>query len=146
MQQYKRLIGICEQTPTSLIEPSIHKNDYYAHYIEIQKHKVIFRVAKTTPTKPGLFVAIWKKNEQGKNEPYDHLDSFDNMVIYAEQNQQKGVFVFPKKDLIELSIISSDTKNGKMGIRLYPSWSKDLNPQAKKTQEKQAPFFFTILK
>lgn len=123
---------------------SPYKNEYDSCELEIKNYKIIYRTAKITPKKPGAFVAIWKKDPSNRNIPFAMEDDLTHMVIYVEENHNKGVFIFTKQDLAALQIISHPTSKGKMGIRLYPIWSENLNPQASKSKDKQSPFFYII--
>lgn len=126
------------------LQNSPYKNDYNSCSFKIQDHRIIFRNAKTTPKKTGLFTAIWKKDSQLKNTPLHQDDDFDYLVIHVEHENHKGLFVFSKPDLINLQIIESLDSKGKMGIRLYPLWCTDLNKQAQKTQQEQSAQFIWL--
>ncbi len=119
-------------------------NEYNACSFSIDNYKIIYREAKVTPKKTGLFVAIWKRNEQGITEPYHIADDFDFMIISCVENNNKGYFIFPKEALATLNIISSANKEGKRGMRVYPTWDIPTNKQAITTQKKHKDFF-TIL-
>ncbi|MHC5200853.1 MepB family protein [Myroides sp. LJL119] len=134
--------GLNKDTIITNLKNSIYKNDYNACCFELQNLRVIFRNAKLTPTKAGLFVAIWKKDSSLKNTPFHEQDNFDLLVIRCHQDNNLGYFVFTKQDLSNLCIIQNKSNKGKMGIRLYPSWCINLNNQAKKTQLDHSQFFF----
>jgi hypothetical protein len=118
--------------------------EYGAATFEINNKKIIFRVAKITPTKVGQFVAIWKRIKSGPTAPYDEKDIFDIMIIHVRSNHYWGQFIFPKSILVDKGIISHNGKEGKRGIRVYPSWDKTDNPQAEKTQRWQQHYFIDI--
>ena len=48
--------------------------------------------------------------------------------------------------LVEKGIISSEKHKGKMAIRVYPSWEKNLNKTALNTQKWQIPYFLDFTK
>ncbi len=118
--------------------------EYGACQLTINKRKIIFRVAKTTPTKSGQFVTIWKRMDNGPIQPFDISDDFDLMVISTRKDNLLGQFVFPKSVLLTKGIISGNNKDGKRGIRVYPPWEAALNKQAEKTKKWQADYFLRI--
>lgn len=115
--------------------------DYGAAEFSINHHSVKFRVGKITPTKIGQFVTFWKRLSKGPILPYDFKDSFDFLVVSVRTENHFGQFVFPKLVLCEKGIISSNGKEGKRAMRIYPSWDKAYNSQAKKTQAWQLQYF-----
>lgn len=120
------------------------KNEYSAGSFSLSDKRILFRQAKITQKKIGQFVAIWKRNLQGVTEPYSTNDNFDFMVIACQDGDSKGIFVFSKETLVKLGIISSETKEGKRGMRVYPSWDEPTNKQAISTQNKQRSYFYSI--
>ncbi len=115
--------------------------DYGAAEFTINNHSIKFRVGKITPTKVGQFVTFWKRLGKGPILPYDLNDPFDFLVVNVRAENHFGQFVFPKAVLCEKGIISSDEKEGKRAMRIYPSWEKADNSQAKKTQAWQLQHF-----
>jgi hypothetical protein len=65
-------------------------------------------------------------------------------VITSKSGDNLGQFIFPKSVLADKGIISQNGKNGKRGIRVYPSWDTVTNKQAEKTQRWQTKYFVTI--
>ncbi|WP_158730324.1 MepB family protein [Flavobacterium sp. I-STPA6A] len=118
--------------------------EYFAHNFKLNKQKVIFRMAKITPTKTGQFVSIWKRNEKGITEPHHVDDDFEFYVIATRQAERFGVFIFNKTVLSENKILTSPKGKGKRGIRVYPNWSVTENKQAQKTQNWQTKYFVEI--
>lgn len=108
-------------------------------------HVIIYREAKITPTKPGLFVTIWKRNVQGITAPYDIVDCIDLFIISVTKGERTGQFVFPAGVLLAQGVLSGNGKDGKRGIRVYPPWDTNLNKQATKTQQWQAGYFLELL-
>jgi hypothetical protein len=102
------------------------------------------RVSKITPAKTGQFVTIWKRNKDGITEPFDISDDIDFIVITSKSGDNFGQFVFPKSILSSKGIITSNGKEGKRGIRVYPPWDIATNKQAEKTQSWQTKYFLTI--
>jgi hypothetical protein len=115
--------------------------EYWACRFTHDGQKVLFRKAKITPTKIGQFVTCWKRNDEGKTQAIQSTDDLDRFIICCEFNKNQGYFSFPKDTLIKHGIISTSTKKGKMGIRVYPSWDKADNPQAMKSQKWMLKYF-----
>lgn len=118
--------------------------EYGACIFKLNEKKIVFRVSKITPTKTGQFVTIWKRNTEGITEPFDENDEFDFVVISSTRDTHRGLFVFPKQALIDKGIITTNNKEGKRGIRVYPPWDKPTNKQAEKTQAWQTCYFLAV--
>ena len=118
--------------------------EYGACSFELDGHRVEHRTSKITPTKTGQFVTIWKRNKNGVTEPFDILDDIDFVVIISKSRNNIGQFIFPKSVLADKGIISKNGKDGKRGIRVYPSWDTVTNKQAEKTQSWQIKYFVII--
>jgi hypothetical protein len=119
--------------------------EYGASEFQLNGRKVKFRVAKTTPTKVGQFVTLWKRIGNGPIQPYDIADPVDLFVISTRKNNNFGQFVFPRSILYEQDILSKEGKGGKRAMRVYPPWDMNLNRQAEKTQQWQIKYFLEIL-
>lgn len=119
-------------------------SDYDACQFELNGVKIISRSAKITPKKVGQFVTCWKRNPYGITEPYHETDPFDCYVIQVTANNRLGQFVFPKSALINHGIVSTASKEGKRGFRVYPQWDTAVNRQAIKTQTWQLDYFYEI--
>ena len=117
---------------------------YGACSFELNGKTVQYRVAKTTPTKTGQFVTIWKRNADGITEPFSVSDKVDFIVISAKSADNFGQFIFPQSVLADKGIITQNSKEGKRGIRVYPPWDITKNKQAQKTQAWQTKYFLTI--
>ncbi len=118
--------------------------EYSACTFELNGLKIEHRISKITPTKTGQFVTIWKRNKNGITEPFDVLDDFDFVIITSKSSDNFGQFIFSKSVLANKGIISQNGKEGKRGIRVYPSWDTVTNKQAEKTQSWQTKYFFEI--
>ncbi len=123
------------------IQPEAESSEYGAATFQLNHKKIIFRVAKITPTKTGQFVTIWKRNQDGSTMPFDAADAFDFIVILTRIGEQTGQFIFSKKVLLQNGIISGEKSSGKRGIRVYPCWDVTENKQAQKTQAWQLAYF-----
>lgn len=104
-----------------------------------------FRVAKVTPTKVGLFVAVWRRSAAGGTEPFPAdlptANDADTLVISVREAENSGHFVFPRSALVTHGISSISGRGGKRGFRVYPPWSATANAQARKTQAWQSEYF-----
>jgi hypothetical protein len=118
--------------------------EYGAYTFEINALSVKFRVAKITPTKIGQFVTLWKRISKGPIQPFEYTDPIDLFIISTRKDNRFGQFVFPKSVLCEQGIISTNNKEGKRAIRVYPPWDETLSKQAQKTQKWQLDYFLEI--
>lgn len=124
------------------VQEEQQNSKYGAGTFQIASRTVRFRVANTTPTKTGQFVAFWEKDENNKNQAYSYEEAPDLLVITTFKNDHDfGQFVFPKEILLKKNILRSHSTKGKMAIRVYPSWDSPTSKQALKTQEWQLPYF-----
>lgn len=126
------------------LKPEKESAAYGACTFTLNEFSIKFRIAKTTPTKTGQFVTIWKRNKSGSIEPFHILDSLDFIIISTRSGDHFGQFVFPKFVLLQQGIISGNGKEGKRGIRVYPPWDKPTNKQAVQTQQWQAKYFLEM--
>ena len=129
-------------TIISSVQMMSEKNEYSACTFIIGDKRIIYREAKVTPKKIGLFVAIWQRNTVGVTVPYHVEDEFDYMMIGVKTDTDLGYFLFPKAVLVNLGIISTETKEGKRGMRIYPNLEEGMNKQALKTYQSQVSFFY----
>lgn len=118
--------------------------DYCAAQFELNNSKIIFRKAKITPTKIGQFVTLWKRIDYKPIQPFSSTDDFDLVIINCETPSSFGQFVFPKTILKEKGYLQSQSKKGKLGFRVYPSWDKTKNKQAQQTQNWQLKYFIEM--
>ncbi len=130
----------------SEIKNELEGREYDACIFELNGIKIISRSSKITPKKSGQFVTFWKRNKKGRTEPFSETDLIDFYVINVKTENNLGQFVFPKYELINKGIISTEKKDGKRGFRVYPKWDNPQNKQAKKTQEWQLKYFYEINK
>lgn len=118
--------------------------DYCAAQFELNNLKIIFREAKITPTKIGQFVTLWKRIDEKPIQPFATSDDFDLVIINTNTPTNSGQFIFPKSILEEKGHLQSQSKKGKLGFRVYPSWDKTINNQAQQTQKWQLNYFLEI--
>lgn len=114
--------------------------EYAACFFKLNQKHIRFRSSKITPKKVGQFVTVWKRNQKGIIQPFTKSDNLDYLIICSRRGNNFGVFIFPKSILIEKNIIT-DKKDGKRGVRVYPSWDRVANLQAEKTQHWQTKYF-----
>ncbi|KNB60677.1 MULTISPECIES: MepB family protein [Chryseobacterium] len=116
--------------------------EYLGYNFQISHFNIKFRKAKITPKKIGQFVTLWKRNpESRQTEPFHHEDLFDFYIIACDCAEKSGFFLFPKNILSHRHILTTLSKEGKRGFRVYPDWDFPENKQAKKTQDWQKEFF-----
>lgn len=124
----------------------VESAEYGACSFKMNSKHIIYRVAKTTPTKIGQFVTLWKRSKDGPIIPFDISDEVDFFIISTKDEGHFGQFIFPKFVLNQKGIISTNNKGGKRAIRIYPPWSNPISKQAKKTQAWQLEYFIEIVK
>lgn len=126
--------------PSNII-PEEQNSDYESGRVEIDSGNWRIRTARITPTKPGAFVAVWRRSASGETQPFESTDACDGLMVFVEDGSKFGVFTFTHAQLVELGIVHSDHALGKRGFRVYPSWCTNLNAQATRTQHSQAGAF-----
>ncbi len=123
------------------VSPEEQNGDYESGRASDESSTWRIRTARVTPTKPGAFVAVWRRAADGRTEPFDANDACDGLLVFVEDGPRFGVFAFTREHLAELGITRSPTRAGKRGFRLYPPWCRHLNAQATRTQRAQLPAF-----
>lgn len=124
-------------------QPAVAEADngeYGAALTRVGAQTVRLRVGKLTPTKVGLFVAVWRRSTAGPTEPFP-ADDVDLLVIITREGSHAGAFVFPRSALERHGITSVAGIGGKRGFRVYPPWSATDNGQAVRTQKWQGAYF-----
>lgn len=140
-----KIVYEANQLPIKAIEQEKQNFKYSAGTFTICPTTIRFRVANTTPTKVGQFVAFWEKDENNNNQPYCYEDAPDLLVINTfEQDNKFGQFIFPKEILLQQNILSSSSTKGRMAMRVYPSWDHPTSHQAKETQKWQSTYFIDM--
>lgn len=124
------------------VQEEKQNSKYGAGRFQLSSRTVRFRVANTTPTKIGQFVAFWEKDVNNKNQPYLYEEAPDLFVITTFKNENEfGQFIFPKEILLQEKILRSTSTKGKMAIRVYPIWDSPSSKQTLKTERWQLPYF-----
>jgi hypothetical protein len=99
-------------------------------------------VAKTTPTKTGQFVTVWKRPHPDADiAPLDEADPVDAVIIAVTDGAQHGFFILPRSVLLERGVMSRAGQGGKRALRVYPPWCAPEAPQAQRTQRWQGEWF-----
>lgn len=119
-------------------------SDYFGYNFQLGDYKVKFRKAKLTPKKIGQFVALWKRNLVGKTIPFDINDDFDFYIVMVSKVPHLGFFIFPKKILAEIGILSADKQGGKRGFTIYPEWDIPVSKQGLSTKQMQIDYFIGL--
>ena len=141
---YKLVYEPCNVTFTSKPKSEAESQEYGGFEFAINNIRVKFRVAKSTPTKVGQFVTLWKRMDKGPIMPYDKIDPFDVYVVCVKEGRNVGQFVFPKQVLVARGILSKTGKGGKRAIRVYSPWVKTESLQASNTKKWQTQFFINF--
>lgn len=119
--------------------------EYAGYNFTLNHYKIKFRKAKITPKKIGQFVTLWKRNPETKEtEPFQSDDHFDFYIILTQHENNLGFFFFSRKALTQYHILTSKTKEGKRGFRVYPDWDFPENRQAEKTKNWQQKSFIYL--
>lgn len=119
--------------------------EYGASRFGLDGHTIVFRVAKTTPTKIGQFVTIWKRPRSGSTiAPLDFDDGVAFVVVSVSDATHRGQFVFDHKILTSKGIMAVNGKGGKRAIRVYPPWVKPAAKEAVRTQQWQLRYFLPL--
>lgn len=118
--------------------------EYGACRFQLNDYRIVFRVAKITPTKVGQFVTIWKRIGSGPIMPFDLNDPVDFFIVSVRDQDRLGQFIFPKQVLYDKGYVSKNGNGGKRAMRVYPPWVTVDSPIAHKTKEWQINYFVLI--
>lgn len=119
--------------------------DYSTYRFELDGRLIVYRVAKTTPTKIGQFVTMWKRPApDGPIAPLDAADGVGYVVVSAFDSNHCGQFVFSSALLVLHGVMSGQAQGGKRALRVYPPWSQPTSKQAATTQRWQCRHFLPI--
>ncbi|MDD2878808.1 MAG: MepB family protein [Rhodoferax sp.] len=118
--------------------------DYGACALVLNGLRIRFRVAKTTPTKTGQFVTLWKRVGGGPIQPFELSDPVDTFVVSTRSGPNFGQFVFPKAVLAAKDVVAKSGQGDKRAIRVYPPWASATSRQAHNTQTWQAAYFIDL--
>jgi len=139
---FSRFIDFAPSPANALVIQAEEQNsDYESGIALIGEDRWRIRTARITPTKPGAFVAVWTRGEDGSTRPFTAEESLAGLLVFVEDQDRFGVFQFTPVHLVSAGYVSSGLRPGKRGFRVYPAWCTDLNPQASRTQRVQAAAF-----
>ncbi|MFF1906945.1 MepB family protein [Kitasatospora sp. NPDC058218] len=124
--------------------PEAESAEYAAHTFTLDGLSVRFRAARTTPTKVGQFVTVWKRSPGGPIQPFDAADPVDLFVIGTRDRHHVGQFVLPVDALRRHGVVSVDGSGGKRAFRVYPPWVTTTNRQAGSAQAWQLEHFLLL--
>ncbi|MEU8520166.1 MepB family protein [Streptomyces sp. NBC_01216] len=124
--------------------PEAESAEYAAHVFTLDGLAIRFRAARTTPTKVGQFVTVWKRSPAGPIQPFDATDPVDLFVISTRDDHHFGQFVFPMDALRRHGVVSVNGSGGKRAFRVYPPWVAPANRQAGSAQAWQLGFFLHL--
>lgn len=126
-------------------EAQYESAEYSAARFGLNGHGILFREAKTTPTKLGQFVTVWKRPEVGGIiAPLDVADDVAFVAVNVADATHQGQFVFDHKTLAAKGVMSVNGKGGKRAIRVYPPWVTPIAKDAVKTQKWQLNHFIDL--
>ena len=128
----------------SEVVPEAENREYGAAIAVLGCRSGRFRVGKVTPMKAGVFIAVWRRADDGATEPFPADDGVNVLVVTARDGRRFGQFVFPKAALVQYGIVSVAGQGGKRGFRLYPPWSVTTSPQAQRSQRWQSEYFLDL--
>jgi hypothetical protein len=130
---------------TQAPQREIESSEYDACRFGLNNQNIVFRVAKTTPTKIGQFVTLWKRPSPASEiAPLDVNDNISHVVVTVFDENHRGQFVFNQDILSKKGVMSRAGIGGKRAIRVYPPWTQPIAKQAIKTQQWQLQYFLPI--
>jgi hypothetical protein len=124
--------------------PQAQSAEYAAHAFTLDGLSIRFRAARTTPTKAGQFVTVWKRSPGGPIQPFDATDPVDLFVISTRDQHYLGQFVIPMDALRRHGVVSANGSGGKRAFRIYPPWVTITNRQADMAQAWQLDYFLHL--
>lgn len=116
-------------------------SDYESGLAQVEGLEWHVRTARNTPSKPGAFVAFWRRSSDGQTQPFTGDKMNAGLLVFVGDHVRRGVFRFSADHLAELGVTAAGGQAGKRGFRVYPVWCEGLNPQARATQRAQSPAF-----
>jgi len=130
-------------TAGPLAEPE--SAQYHAFRLALNGASVVYRAARTTPTKIGQFVTLWHRPDPaGPIAPLDSASDIALAIIAVSDGAQQGQFVFDRATLLQRGIMSRAGVGGKRAIRVYPPWTRPIARDAIATQNWQTRCFLPL--
>lgn len=119
--------------------------EYGAVRFSLDGKPTLFRQAKHTPTKIGQFVTLWKRElPSRKIVPVDMADGIDRVLVFSDENDRFGLFVFSAAVLAQKAIFSRNLSGGKLAFRVYAPWTEPVADQARSTKTWQCNEFVEL--
>lgn len=125
-------------------QPDLDGLEYDGVTFGVAGRRIIGRSARVTPTKNGLFVALWRRASDGGTRPLAESDPFDVVAVATRDAAGFGAFIFSKADLRTHGVVSGGPSVGKRGFRVYPAWVTPQSRQAERTQSWQLHSFLDL--
>lgn len=138
------IIKIMNLQQSLIIRDEQWNQSYEAYNFNINGYVFKSRLAKKTTKKKGYFLSLWEKDKTKKNRAFDYESFPGKLTVHVMDDSQVGQFIFPKHVLFHKGILRNHASKGKMAFRVYPTWEKDLNRVAHKTQEWQKQYFIDM--
>lgn len=124
------------------LEKTTENAEYGGTSFTLHGKNVQFRVAKTTPSKAGQFVALYKRcSTTNKIIPFGTHDNYDYVFVATSKEAYRGIFIFDHHILVKQGILTSLNKPGKLAFRVYAPWVDVKAAQAIKTKQWQSNYF-----
>lgn len=120
-----------------LTEPPMRESDpkgieYGACRFSLNNKKIVYRIGKNTPDRPGYFATMWKRAIKTKEIiPFDYNDDIDYLIIDVDSVSDAGEyfcgqFIFDRQVLLDKKLMQNVNNNGKLATRVFPPWSEKL--------------------
>ncbi|MEI5994703.1 MepB family protein [Candidatus Enterococcus mansonii] len=139
-----KIIQKISQHPLENLKLEEQNKAYEGATFSVGNHTFRSRKAKITPKKAGYFVVFWEKDEENKNRAYDVSSAPDKLIVTIFDQEKVGQFIFPKHILLKNNVLSNEMGQGKMALRVYPTWVTGLNKHGTVIQQWQIPFFIDL--
>ena len=123
--------------------PEAESAGYGACRAELHGARLVLRIARTTPTKTGQFVTVWKRSHPDADiAPLDEGDPLDFVIVAVDDGgTRRGLFLFSRAVLLQRGVLSRAGCGGKRALRVYAPWCAPASAQAQRTQRWQAACF-----
>ena len=121
------IIKIMNLQQSLIIRDEQWNQSYEAYNFNINGYVFKSRLAKKTTKKKGYFLSLWEKDKTKKNRAFDYESFPGKLIVHVMDDSQVN-----------------HASKGKMAFRVYPTWEKDLNRVAHKTQEWQKQYFIDM--
>lgn len=138
------IIKIMNLQQSLIIRDEQWNQSYEAYNFNINGYVFKSRLAKKTTKKKGYFLSLWEKDKTKKNRAFDYESFPGKLIVHVIDDSKVGQFIFPKHVLFHKGILRNHASKGKMAFRVYPTWEKDLNRVAQKTQAWQKQYFIDM--